>query len=381
MLEFDSEGLAGEVATDIRVDDGIRFRFAANSDPQLAKFAQLQDNPNPERSPVLCVRCYNKSSIADLVGKAATYNEVVGLGGVVVAAPAHLDNDVTLRAYHDANTAISDAFPDTPFIFVSHEQQDDEGELTNAFDAPLNLVTAIVRHQLKKYGVDSDVPLWSHSYAPELHLDQLRTINDALAVSPYVLSVRTKTESLELPDGIAECIAALGEHLDNLPDSLPVEYIPTLKQLCRNTCGFVSVQNQCEATGGLNRLFGGEQIHVDKLPDSVRPEGHSGVVIQKLGGEEDIENTILRGSRNLSMQEQVRQMLEGPVVPYFDPDVRPERQAKYARAWSQEPHPAHHGMFPQIAQSDMHRAALAIQTKIAENNHTIPEDWRGVRFV
>lgn len=174
-------------------------------------------------------------------------------------------------------------------------------------------------------------------------------------------------------------LSALRDHLDDLPNSLPVAHIADLKQLFRNTLMSWGL-NDLVQKGGFNRLHSGEPISIDHLPASIKPAGYDGMVIKGAGGEEDTE-LMLRLADDAQVREILRSLLCGPVVTYTDPDVHPERKDKYERAWSGDPHPAHPFMFPQIAATNEQKAGIAIRQKIRENGGVIPEEWRGVRFV
>ncbi len=375
----DSVKLSKELTDAISVDGGIKFHFPEGSDEQLRKFAGLGESQDVTISPILTVRCFNKQSIEDLVAKARRYDEAIGLGGVIVAVPEPMDKGVTQKAYADAQAKIQHAFPQKPFLMVAHERNDFEGKPINPFDAPLNLAAAIVHHQKMKYGIHANSPMFYHSYGPNLTDEQLENVRLSLQKSPYLLSVRTKEEGAKLPVEMTVSIAALREHLDDLPSSLPAAHIYNLKQLFRNTLMSWG-SNDLIQKGGFNRLHSGESVSIDHLPHSIKPVGYDGMVLKGAGGEEDTE-LLLRLADDAQIREVLRSLLNGPVVTYTDPDVHPERKDKYERAWNTDPHPAHPFMFPQIAETTEHKAGIAVRQKIRDNGGVIPEDWRGVRFV
>ncbi len=360
--------LTNELTEAISIDGGIKINFADGSDEQLRKFADWGTSQDAEKSPVLMVRCFNKQSIADLVAKAKRYDEAVGLGGVIVAVPESKDGGgVTTQAHAAARNDIQSAFPQKPFLLVTHDR--------DSFDIQ-NIALAILLHEMKKHGVTSDVPLWCHSYAPNVTDEQLANVAAAMNIAPYLLSVRTQYENLELPDGIMDSITAIKENVAHLPEQFPTDRIHDWKQLFRSTNMVWSVQD-AKSVGGFNRLFGGEKFVVKDLPDSVRPDGFDQCTISGAGGEEDTD-LVMRLSQDDAVKPTLEKVLDEPVIQYFDPDVRPDRKEKFERAWSLGPHPAHYFMFPQIATKPEHKAALAIQKKMQGH---VPEDWRGVRFV
>lgn len=372
--DWNNIGLQGKIVEQISLPNGLTFGFPGNQNSSLAQFADINE---PHCSPVIAIRAYNKSSLQKLWEKLGSYKKTIKIGAVVVAVPegadeGHITREAFFREHDDFAQQLGGG---TPVILVEHDK--------NTFDAPLNIVTAIILALRSDFNIDADFPLWFHSNGPTLQESEREKVKQSLQISPFIFSVRTPNEDLFLTPELYEALSPIRQSLHSLfTAKLLSQVIAKLKHMVRNTC-MVWGSNALKNIGGFNPLFGGGDIKVSDLPDHLRIASEFDGVIVKAPGEEDTDAWGRACIRNPAVRKVFEGILDGDedrFVRYFDPDVKPGTD-KFFRAWGPAPHPAHHFMFPHLAETTEHKAGIALLQKIAANGHVIPEDFRGVRFV